>query len=156
MPAFEITLVRPATAEPAGARPPHTDYESLVMDLCDILGDTDCVFRISGFGQAEWPVDVWYDLSTLVEQLPDALAALRSGEPAEIDLYGQGVERALAFEPAGDVVSIICSSRTSWQPVPDVETQALGDVTAMLEAVAREFAESLVMIWPQCAGTTFG
>ncbi len=90
------------------------------MEVCEFLGDTGYAFRISGFGQAEWPVDVWYDLSTLVEQLPDALAALRRGEPAEIDLYGQGVERTLIFEPAGDVVSITCSSRTRWQPEPAV------------------------------------
>ncbi|MYT26914.1 hypothetical protein GTW69_42750, partial [Streptomyces sp. SID7760] len=68
------------------------DYESLAMDACQLLSDTDARFIVSGFGQEEWPVNISYDLSSVIEQLPAAIDALRSGSPAEIDLYGQGIE----------------------------------------------------------------
>jgi hypothetical protein len=32
------------------------DYDSLVMDSCDLLSHADCRFIVSGFGQVEWPV----------------------------------------------------------------------------------------------------
>ncbi|WKV76510.1 hypothetical protein AW27_033385 [Streptomyces sp. PCS3-D2] len=68
------------------------DYESLAMDACQLLSDTDALFVVSGFGQEEWPVSISYDLSSVIEQLPVAIDALRSGLLAEIDLYGQGIE----------------------------------------------------------------
>lgn len=149
---FAMTLVRPATAVAAVAGPPESDFESLVMELCLILADTDCAFRISGFGQERWPVDVPYDLSTVVEQLPDALTQLAKGRPADIDLYGQGIERTLHLRPDGDLIRIRCTSRTGWVPDPAAEVRSAEEVTSMLTTVAREFAECVRMIWPRHAG----
>ncbi|MBL1098091.1 hypothetical protein [Streptomyces coffeae] len=50
----------------------HT-YDCLVMEGCRQLEDTDCRFVIGGFGQQCWRFDVGYDMSSLVEQLPELL-----------------------------------------------------------------------------------
>ncbi|MBQ0989361.1 hypothetical protein KBX08_04555 [Micromonospora sp. H61] len=151
MTSLNIVLAVPSAAEPAVGGPSELDYESVVMELCSRLAETDCVFRMAGFGQEQWPVDIRYDLSTLIEQLPELLNGLRSNGPVEVDLYGQGVERTLSFVVAGDRVTATCASRTGWIPNPDVEEIELAELLAMIEAVAFEFAKFLRMVWPQCA-----
>lgn len=125
------------------------DYESLVMDCCAVLADTDAEFKAAGFGQERWPVDIAYDLSTVVEQLPSAIGALRNGQAAEIDMYGQGVERLVHMNPHGGTVEMRCLSRTSWKPTPEIESADMSDLLAMLEGLAESFAESLVRASPR-------
>jgi len=37
------------------------NIESLITDICDVLSDTQTIrFRVSGFGEPAWPVDVGY------------------------------------------------------------------------------------------------
>jgi hypothetical protein len=134
---FKITFRRPtAVAPPAVAGPSGQDFDSIVMDLCAVLAESDCSFEISGFGQYEWPVDVRYDLSTLMEQFPETLSQIRSGGSAEIDLYGQGVQRSLRFEPRGNgLVSVLCESRTDWTPEPATELTSYSDLLFMLKSV---------------------
>jgi len=146
-------LVGPSAVEPAVEGPFDLDYESIVMELCSRLAETDCVFRMAGFGQEEWPVDIRYDLSTLIEQLPELLSGLRSNGSVEVDLYGQGVERTLRFVVAGDRVTAVCASRTGWIPNPDVEEIDRSELLAMIESVAFEFAKFMRMVWPQRAET---
>lgn len=147
---FKITFRRPtAVGSPAIARPSGQDFDSIVMDLCTVLAESDCSFEIEGFGQCEWPVDVRYDLSTVMEQLPETLIKIRLGSSAEIDLYGQGVERRLRFEPyGGGLIAILCESRTDWTPEPATELTRRSDLLLMLERIAVEFAESLRLVWP--------
>lgn len=145
---FEVSLRRPASP-PAVVEPPSApDYDSVVMDACVVLASTDCAFRMGGFGTATWPVDTGYGLSMFVEQLPEAIQAVAARQPAEIDLYGQGLERTLHFEDAGAEVRIRCVSRTSWKPEPEVEIAERDDLLRMLTGVSREFAAALSVIWP--------
>lgn len=127
------------------------DYESLVMDACELLSEAGCDFHVEGFGQKDWPVDVSYDLSTVMEQLPAAIAALQHGESAVIDFYGQGVERGLTFEPVGDLVAVRCSSRTNWTPNPDREQASPREVTTLLEGLAGDFKIALERTCPSLA-----
>lgn len=127
------------------------DYESLVMDACELLSEAGCRFHVGGFGQSPWPVDVSYDLSTVIEQLPAAIAALRNGDSAVIDLYGQGVERGLTFEPVGDLVAIRCSSRSAWTPDPDTEQVSPSEATALIEGLASDFKTALERTCPSLA-----
>ncbi|MGP3973162.1 hypothetical protein ACTWQF_03825 [Streptomyces sp. 8N114] len=130
-----------------------TDYESLVMDSCELLSQTNCKFEISGFGQDSWPVDVSYDLSSVIEQLPAALTALQKDVEAVIDLYGQGIERALTFTPGGETVTIRCSSRSRWQPDPSEEQAVRQDVHRLFTNLAREFKAALESACPIVAET---
>jgi hypothetical protein len=127
------------------------DYESLVMETCQLLGRTDCQFHVSGFGQADWPVDVSYDLSTVVEQLPATLEALQRGEEAEIDFYGQGIERTISFAPTGDLITVNCSSKTAWIPNPSSETVEREEVRMLLLGLARDFKEAVNRACPTLA-----
>lgn len=142
--------ISPPSAPISGGAPPDAshDYESLVMDACQILSETDCQFRVSGFGQDDWPVDVSYDLSTVMEQLPEAMRSLQCDEPATIDFYGQGVERCLTFTPRDDLVVVECASSTQWQPNPSVEEAPLNDVLSLFGELRRQFKRSLEQACP--------
>lgn len=124
------------------------DYPSLVMEACESLAEAGCRFRMGGFGQDDWGLDVGYDLSSVVEQLPDLLAALRAGTKAELDMYTQGVERSLVFDPRGNIVVIRCFSQTSWVPSPDEVVQERFEIVAMLEKLAQAFGEAIAIADP--------
>ncbi|KPM54006.1 hypothetical protein ACG83_18300 [Frankia sp. R43] len=91
-------------------------------------------------------MDVAYDLSVFMEQLPELLAGVRLRRRTEIDLYSQGLERTLEFIPGGDLVEIHCLSRTDWIPNPSVEEVGTPALEAMLTGLAAEFAASLTVI----------
>ncbi|MET7296592.1 hypothetical protein ABZS79_31575 [Streptomyces griseoloalbus] len=123
------------------------DYETLVMEACSVLSDAGgSTFRISGFGSDEWPLDVGYDLSAFMEQLPSLLVGVRERREVEVDLYSQGIERTLTFRPSGDLVMIQCESRTSWVPNPERESIAQSELVAMLSKLAQNFAGGLKAI----------
>ncbi|MEU7556488.1 hypothetical protein AB0B01_29905 [Streptomyces sp. NPDC044571] len=130
------------------------DYESLAMDACQLLSETDARFIISGFGQEEWPVNISYDLSSVMEQLPEAIDSLRTDRPAEIDLYGQGIERCLTFVPAGDTTEIRCTSGTAWQPDPEVEILSRTAALELLTGLAGDFGAALRRAAPELAMRT--
>ena len=124
------------------------DYVTEVVNLCDVLGETDAQFRVSGFGLANWPVDVSYDLSAVMEQLPAVIRALIAGARTELDFYSQGIERTLEFQPSGEVCRIRCESRTSWIPDPAEIEMKTNDLIAMLQELARAFGESVAVAAP--------
>lgn len=125
---------------------PVDDYESLVMDACSLLEETDCRFHVEGFGSPDWRLDVGYDLSAFIEQLPGLLVAIRMRMTTEIDLYPPGVERTLDFRPTGDYVEIHCVSRTNWTPNPSIEIMKHDKLEKMFFMLAFDFATSLKLI----------
>jgi len=151
---FKFSLIRPAEpVEPDSVEPleDEDDFEYLAMYASKALELAGYRFEIGGFGDPDWKFDVSYDMSTLVEQLPDLIGALRSDTPAVIDFYSQGVERSLTFSPAGDQVRIECESRTSWKPSPAVEVMERSSLEAMIRDFCVTFASSLVVAAPQVA-----
>ncbi|MGW7333575.1 hypothetical protein ACWGIU_34235 [Streptomyces sp. NPDC054840] len=130
------------------------DYESLAMDACQLLSETDARFLVSGFGQEEWPVSVSYDLSSVIEQLPQAIDSLQSGRSVEIDLYGQGIERRLTFTPTGDTTEIRCVSGTAWRPDPEVEVLSRAAALELLTGLAADFGSALRRAAPELAMVT--
>ncbi|WIX83465.1 hypothetical protein QRX50_23260 [Amycolatopsis carbonis] len=147
---FRCTLERPSSSSPTSemsiSSDVDDDYESLVMTACGLLADTDCRFHIQGFDSVEWPVDVAYDLSVFMEQLPDLLARIRLRSNAELDMYSQGIERTLKFIAKADLVEIHCLSRTDWVPNPSVEIMNKKYLEEMLSRLAVDFAISLAAI----------
>lgn len=124
------------------------DYDCLIMETCTVLSETECRFHVEGFGDEEWPVDVAYDFSSVMEQLPEALAAIRSGTSTEIDFYGQGVERLLEFTPRQGIVEIRCISRTAWSPDPDVQQVSGEYLEGMLTKLASDFSRAVLNVSP--------
>ncbi|NUV77830.1 hypothetical protein [Streptomyces fungicidicus] len=142
-PAVPSGAVSPASA----GLEPGDDYETLVMEACSALSDAGgSRFHIGGFGSDEWPLDVAYDLSAFMEQLPSLLASVRDRREVEVDLYSQGIERTLIFRPSGDLVMIHCESRTNWFPNPERESIAQSELVAMLSKLAEDFARGLKAI----------
>ncbi|MFF2432187.1 hypothetical protein [Streptomyces mirabilis] len=126
---------------------PGDDYETLVMEACSALSDAGgSTFHIGGFGSDEWPLDVSYDLSAFMEQLPLLLAGVRDRREVEVDLYSQGIERTLTFRPSGELVMIHCNSRANWVPNPERESIAQSELVAMLSKLAEDFARGLKAI----------
>jgi hypothetical protein len=119
------------------------DYEYLVMQGCRILSEAGCRFHIAGFGSNGWGFDVAYDMSSLMEQLPELLAGLTSDGRGEVDFYSQGVERTVTFEQVADSYMVRCHSRTSWAPRPEVEYVEAAVMEGMLAQLASTFSTAL-------------
>lgn len=133
---------------------PAEDLESLVIDACLLLSETDCRFIAGGFGDDEWPVDVRYDLSSVIEQLPELLMNLRADKQGILDFFGQGIERWLEFFPAKRLVEIRCRSGTDWEPNPTIEHANLDHLETMLVNLATGFARALRKVSPDLARTS--
>lgn len=149
---FELVQLRPANPTE-----PHEEYDenlhdvnAIVMDMCIALGDANAFeFRVSGFGDERWPVDVATDLATVLQQLPGALTACAKGEPFDLDLFEQGIERRLEFVPRGESYEVRCSSRTDWYPAPEVERIDAKAVFAMLHRLKRTFCDMCEKLLPE-------
>lgn len=90
---------------------------SMVCDIFEISGSVK--FKVSGFGQNEWPVDCRIDLATVMEQVPEILKKIELNQYDFIlDFYEQGMERQVTFSPDKDAIMLTCSSRTHWTPDP--------------------------------------
>jgi hypothetical protein len=119
-------------------------YDVLIIYACRLLAGTGAKFHLGGFGSDDWNLDISYDCSVFMEQYPDLMQALGAGQEFQLDLYSQGVERALIFEPHRDLMQIRCISGTSsFVPDPDVETMPLPDAEAMLTRLGRDFVDSV-------------
>jgi len=150
-------LIELIQLRPADPTDPHEEYDeglhdvnAIIMDLCIALGETHAFeFRVSGFGDDRWPVDVATDLATVLRQLPGALAACAKGDPFELDLFEQGIERRLEFVPQRGSYEVRCSSRTDWNPEPEVEQIKAESVLAMLHALKSMFCQVCEKLLPE-------
>ncbi|WP_157357454.1 hypothetical protein [Amycolatopsis nigrescens] len=149
---FSCTLKRPTKKFRTDKEPYSTedfsDYETLAIYACSLLAETDGEFKFGGFGKGDWHLDIGYDMSAIIEQLPDLLNFLHAREAGELDLYPPGVECTLKFLPHGDMVVIECHSRTSWIPEPPVEQASYAEVELIFETLAVDFAVSLDLVQP--------
>ena len=124
--------------------PETDDIRSLLRDICHHLASSgQAHFHVEGFGQSPWPVDVSTDLLTLLEQLPEAVASLRSASKTDfqIDFYEQGIERTLIFHKHDERIRIQCLSGTKWVPNPSEEWISHDDLNKMLCELASRFVE---------------
>lgn len=119
------------------------DYAYLAMMASGLLEEAGCRFHMSGFGVDSWAMNVGYDMSSLVEQLPELLSGVRGGEFVEVDLYSQGIECMLKFFPDGKMVRIECESRTEWTPDPRVESLEQCSLEDMISRLAIDFSKGV-------------
>lgn len=116
------------------------DVTTLFTDICEALAEAEIAwFRVSGFGQDLWKVDVRTDLPVLLEQLPEAIAAAAAGSSFILDFYEQGIERRLVFIPNGNEFVVRCESDTDWRPDPEEEKIKAATVQEMLLAIRDRF-----------------
>ena len=123
---------------------------SILSDLCELAQSRRGVFRVGGFGQAHWPVDVRTDLCVVLEQLPRLLRAVKSGSPAVLDFYEQGIRRRLTFAPVGEDYEATCVPFSPyWEPSPATERIGRAALERMLAAVLDEFMNFLRRVAPE-------
>lgn len=131
------------------------DVTSILSDACEALAETKRItFCIEGFGQAQWPVDVWLDLVTLLEQLPGLVRWLKTAnEPLfKLSLYEQGVERDLFFERSGDMIQVTCRTwgfeTPTWRPSPQEEYINYNLLQQMLRELVETFLSEVEAVCP--------
>lgn len=127
-------------------------YEVRVMAACEMLDETGVRFQMSGFGSDDWRLDVEYDLSIFMEDLPEILDALSRKQEYEFFFSSQGVQRTLTFVPADENIRIHCFSMTSWVPSPAVEEMARIDLVEMLKRLAVDFGVALMRLSSPLSG----
>jgi hypothetical protein len=135
--------------------PELEDVRAILADVCE-CAEGQVEFGVSGFGQDPWPVDVRIDLTVLMEQLPSALHAVKSGMEADLFFYEQGVQRQILLAPAGDDAYLAtCISYSSdpfrWDPDPAEEQLDRASLERMLTAVQNNFMGLLRRISPEMA-----
>jgi len=152
MPSFDLALRWKdlSSINDLGARrydPVNDDIRSILSDVCFAL-DGYGSFHISGFGDSAWPLDIATDLCVFLEQLPAALAAIQRGDPAELDLYEQGVERKLEIQCSRDHCVVTCASYGSWVPVYATEELERHVLIGMLSEVRSQFMGAFERVAP--------
>ncbi|MGB3532072.1 MAG: hypothetical protein WBA13_01000 [Microcoleaceae cyanobacterium] len=133
----------------------YDDATSVIMDLCDILEEEGIVcFRVKGFGQDSWPVDVAIDLSSILEQLLEVIDSIhKENYPCGLNFYEQGIERKLVFENSDRLVKISCYSRTSWVPSPNLILESKKYILSMFINLKTSFVEVANKVCPQLSAS---
>lgn len=153
---FDIRLTRKQD-EPTGSTLSVENYSddldsvvSIHADICEAIQQVGAAeFIVSGFGEDRWPVDVHTDLLTILEQLPEAVAALSENRQFLVDFYEQGMERTLTFSPQGDTWRVNCTSRTSWRPNPEECEVPHNRLVKLLHELVCEFGAIARSVCPQ-------
>jgi hypothetical protein len=127
---------------------PKLDNMMSIFDsVCDALHESKTAkFTVSGFGLDKWPVSVRTDLSILLEQLAEAIAAVKAHAPFVIDFYEQGIQRKIAFEPlgAGYVAQCTrCTSQTNWMVESTTERVTTAVLLRMFCKIRDDFMSCL-------------
>ena len=129
------------------------NIESVIMDICEVLSDTQTIrFRVSGFGEPAWPVDVGTDLATIISQIPDVLGALHQSENTSIQFYEQGIERELFFSCNNSRVEMTCRHLVEDKLMPIKEIAGLSELRNMLGGLLVSFIELSKITCPAIAG----
>ena len=138
-----------------------THINSILGLACEKLEETGIAFfRMSGFGRGVWPVDVCLDLACVLEQLSEAIDAIRQENyPFDLELYEQGIEKTITFTKKDDDGFIEAKCRdffvsegypgnTSWKPDPDAILVEEGDILSQLLNLKSSFIQAVRTICP--------
>lgn len=127
------------------------DFYTIVMKTSTILEAAGAEFVMSGFGNTRWPLDLSYDGSMVIEELPEFMADLVDGA-ATLQLSGQGVETDLVFEKIGEEFRISCVSGAEWVDCDITHHVDQVVILAMFDELARRFVHGLEMVDSEVAG----
>lgn len=130
---------------------PNEDLELVAVPLCALLAEAGLIFMAGGFGDESWPVDVRYDLSSVIPQIPAVIESCTSGLTAELDFFEQGIQRKVCITYQGEQVTLRCKSYGDWLPRIETEVSARNDFVKLIVGFARSFAEAVTMIAPEAA-----
>lgn len=128
---------------------------SVIQDLCEILEETGIVhFKVEGFGQDVWPVDVAIDLASILEQIPEVIDCIRRGDyPFYLDFYEQGIQRKIVFEETDKILKLTCYSGTSWVPSPNFILSSEEHILSMFVNLKNSFVQVVTKLCPELSSS---
>jgi hypothetical protein len=152
---FNIVLRGPEILSASTSRVDASSYTaeqhnvgSILVDICEALGELPGVsFIVEGFERRPWPVMVRPDLAILLEQLPELLGDLDRGS-AELDLFEQGVERAVQITRLDATLSLEYRGMRSEGELVE-QTVPLASLLDMFEVLVEEFLRISVQRCPE-------
>lgn len=114
---------------------------SIIYDICEIFHSKGNIkFIVSGFGYENWLMDCRFDLPGIIEEVPQIINKIRKEEyNFKLDFYEQGTEREIIFEEVGGKIKLICFSRISWTPIPNIIEMNKEDVKLIFENLYSDF-----------------
>lgn len=116
------------------------DIRSILIDLCRQIDEqSGGIFKISGFGQEKWTINIRTDLPILLEQLPQIISAIELRQNFQLDFYEQGIERYIDFNYEDYHYNLVCKSLTGWIPNPAMERMNLLEVSEMFVLIKINF-----------------
>jgi hypothetical protein len=123
----------------------HLDnINSLLADLCDRLEDLNVLeFSVGGFGQANWRVDIRYDLLSFLEQIADVLEAISKKRRVDLSFPEQGMQRIIHIVPLNGSCKLSCSSFGNWTPSGElIEIESLELIQSFVSVTKTFFLAS--------------
>jgi hypothetical protein len=140
------------------------DINSIFIIACERLEETGMVFfKMSGFGRDPWPVEVYPDLACILEQLVEAINAIRQDNyPFDLELYEQGTNKTIIFNKKKDAhtIEVKCRDfvpqrgdhyRGAWRPNPDKELVKKNDILSQLVELKASFIQIVQNAYPDLA-----
>lgn len=96
------------------------DATSVIFDICDCFYKQGIKFKISGFGDDNWPADCRFDLPSIIEDLCHRIINKINYNDYNFELQfeEQGLQRNISVKDKGDNVILKCQSHTDWIPNP--------------------------------------
>ncbi|WP_017660872.1 hypothetical protein [Baaleninema simplex] len=141
----------------------NADIFSIIITACEKLDKVDgFVFKISGFGR-DWPVEIYPDLSCVVEQLSEAIDAIRQKKyPFDLELYEQGINKTITFNKKNDdgFIEVKCHDfipqkgehyRKAWKPDPDTILVEEKKILSQLLDLKFSFIQAVQKVCPDLA-----
>lgn len=152
--ALEIDSNALAVASPGQ---PEAEYDledglaTQILAACDVLSHAKVASFLVCCGDQPWPVDVWVDLATFLEQCASLLKfSTGTTSSFRLEFYDQGTEAVLVFTRAGDNLRIHCESYWGGEcPFPAKEELIMAeDLVRSVRDVVRNFAGCCQRIYP--------
>ena len=121
-----------------------SDLVGALHHICEHLSEIGAAeVRISGHGEAKWPLNLAWGFSMILQDLPALLQYLKhGGDTFLLDIPAQGVGRTLSFEVVNEIVEIRCF-RAGYEEMPqELETMRKQDLIGMICRVGSEFSDA--------------
>ena len=153
---LEFQVVKPELLEEK--QPEYVHDGSVLLDcemailgiFCDLFTDLEIAkFEVKACETA-WNVDVWYDLSTILPQIPYMLELLDKDNTSTLDFFAQGTEKVLTIERLDEeLVKICCYPMCSDKMLGKPVQQRLDDFIEMLKKFVLDFSTVCEATYPE-------
>lgn len=126
------------------------DATALLAAICETIQESGLVrFRVGGFNLS-WPVDISFDLLSIIQDIPTLITSLNhcARSSSALDFCEQGIERRLVFERENQTVRIRCYGAAEFLTHAPIEVVAFDALDRMLHRLLQDFVAIARKICP--------